>query len=209
MALKFFESHFSLYGYQVKTVQNLDQLNEALVSFKPNCFIIDYEMDGITGPEVTAKLKGDAATRHIPVVILTSQSDKKYLLSAINSGADDFVDKKIDPEVIVCKIQAVIRASELLIKHMELERFRTTHAMITTYNHEINNPLAVAAGMLGEKMETLTQERYEKAHKALDRIKEVVVKIDELTRTTINFEDYIQGGDKESKMIEIRKRKVD
>ena len=153
VALKFFESHFSLYGFQVKTVQNMEQLEEALVSFKPNCFVVDYEMDGITGPEVTGRLKSNPATRHVPVVILTSQSDKKYLLSAINSGADDFVDKKIDPEVVVCKVQAVIRASELLIRHMELERFRTTHAMITTYNHEINNPLAVAAGMLGENVD--------------------------------------------------------
>ncbi len=206
VALKFFESHFTLYGYQVKTVQSEEQLMSILEICQPNCFIIDYEMDGVTGPEITMKLKNNAKTRHIPIIILTSQTDKKYLLSAINSGADDFVDKKIDPEVIVYKTQAVIRSSELLIKHMELEKFRTTHAMITTYNHEINNPLAVAAGMLGKNLESLTPERFDKAHKALNRIKEVVQKIDELTQTAINFKDYVKSGNKESKMIELRRK---
>lgn len=206
-ALKFFSEQFTLYGYNVKTAQNEIELAQCLENFLPNCFVVDYEMEGIEGPDLTMKLKATPRTKHIPVVILTSKVEKKYLLNAINSGADDFVDKKIDPEVIVCKIRAVIRTSELLIKHLELERYRSAHAMITTYNHEINNPLAVAAGMLGEKLENLTQERFQNAHKALDRIRDVVHKIDELTHTTLKFEEYVAADAFESQMLDL-KRKV-
>ncbi|MBI3890399.1 MAG: response regulator [Candidatus Wallbacteria bacterium] len=75
----------------------------------PDCVLLDLIMPGLSGEDVCKRLKADDRTRDLPVVILTSSSEKQALISALSAGADDFVNKPVDREVLKGRIQALLR----------------------------------------------------------------------------------------------------
>jgi two-component sensor histidine kinase len=87
-------------------------------------------------------------------------------------------------------INAAIRSVDLIKRNAELERYKSIHALVTTINHRINNPLAIAFGMLGDKLEDLNEEKYHSVRSALERIHSVVSKIDSMTDVDITYEAY-------------------
>ena len=75
------------------------------------------------------------------------------------------------------------------------------NAMIITYNHEINNPLAIIYGNLGSNFEKLTEARYNKALIALERIKDLVSKIQEIDVSEVEYSNYTET----TKMLKLAK----
>lgn len=189
------------YGFKVEMAKGATEALEFLKSNRPDCILLDYEMPKMSGPELCQILKCDSDYKNIPIIMLTGKNTKEYLLKGINAGADDFIGKSTDVEILVSKIHAILRLGDLLKKQLELERFRTAHAMVTTYNHEIRNPLAIATGMLGKSCEALTPEKHEKVKDSLLRIGEIIKKIDYLTSTGISFDSYIG----ETEMVKLEK----
>ncbi|MBT4760750.1 MAG: response regulator [Bdellovibrionaceae bacterium] len=199
VARNFYELNLSPYGFDVLKAKNFEDCRELLEFSRPSCILTAYEMPDVTGPEICRSLKQDVKYQDIPIIVLTSKDSKEHLLAAINCGADDFIGKSVDVEIIVSKIRAVMRTHELLLKQVELERYRTAHAMITTYNHELNAPLSTATGMLGDSLDELNNERYLKCKEALGGIRGVVQKIEDLVSKPIIFNSYT----KQTELVEI------
>ena len=61
----------------------------------PDIILLDIMMPGLDGFEVCRRLKGDPATRHIPVVLVTALDGRRDRLSGLEAGADDFLTKPI------------------------------------------------------------------------------------------------------------------
>jgi len=153
------------------------------------------------GLEICKILKSKTATRDIPIIILTSNEGKRYLLEGIQAGADEFANKELDHEILITKINAVIRFRDVLLRNVELELFRSIQALITTLNHEINNPLSVAIGMLGSGPENFTQSKYDNIKSSLSRISCVVKEMKKVTIDDINFSKYSRNKE----MLNLRK----
>lgn len=66
---------------------------EKAKSFKPDLILLDLLMPKMDGMEMLQKLKADAATRDIPVVILTNLSDYEKISEALSLGAMDYLVK--------------------------------------------------------------------------------------------------------------------
>lgn len=201
-ALKYYEGEFSAFGFNVYPCRSKDEIFKTLNNTDIHCILCAYELEGTTGPMIAKDLKSNQKFKNIPIIILTSKSDKKYLLETISSGAEDFINKDLDIEIISSKINAVIRFGDLLKKQIELERYRTIHAMMTTIGHEIMNPLSIAYGMIGKSHEDLTERKFQKVLDSLNRIQTVVKKIDDLTNVNIEFDHY--SGN--SELINIHKK---
>lgn len=73
----------------------------------------DIVMPGMSGYELCRALKGDAATREIPVILLTSLREPHELLEGLVSGADSFLSKPVDPDELVHRINSVLTSKEL------------------------------------------------------------------------------------------------
>jgi CheY-like chemotaxis protein len=190
--LAFYKLSLGLYDFDVITTESNEEAIRLLeADSEIKCILIDYQMPEISGPDFCITLKSNPKLQNLPAIILTANDDKQSLLSAIKSGADDFMSKKLDPEIISYKITAAIRFGDLYKQQIDVERIKTTHAMITTLNHQINNPLAIAYGMLGSDFGKLSQDRYHKVIEALDRITQVVRKIEEMSDDNIEFEEYV------------------
>ena len=85
-------------------------LSSAALNFlekqKPNLFILDIEMPEMNGYELAEKIREKGV--NAPVIFLTGNSAKEYVLKAIRAGASDFIVKPILPEYVLAKIRKFI-----------------------------------------------------------------------------------------------------
>ena len=75
---------------------------------------------------------------------------------------------------------------------LHLKEIETVNTMITTYNHEINNPLAIAYACLSKDFSQLSKDDIDVTFDAVKRISEIVKKIDEISDlSNINRKYYV------------------
>ena len=76
---------------------------------RPNLILCDLVMDTMDGMEVLKRLKADAQTKNIPVVMLTNLNKKSLYLQAENLGALDFWAKtEVMPQEIISRVEKII-----------------------------------------------------------------------------------------------------
>ncbi|MBL0062166.1 MAG: response regulator [bacterium] len=67
--------------------------------------ILDWNMPGMTGLEVLKKVKSDPKTKHIVVMMLTSEADMNFVKEALAAGAQNYLTKPFDQKMLALKIQ--------------------------------------------------------------------------------------------------------
>lgn len=83
-------------GYDVITARNGEEAIEKAYSDKPDLIILDMVLPGKNGKEVLAELKNDASCAKLPVILITAQTQKSYVASLRDSGADFYMTKPFD-----------------------------------------------------------------------------------------------------------------
>ena len=78
----------------------------------PDAVVTDLVMPGESGSELCARIRGNEATRHIPVIILTGQNGEQEEQTASDSGADKFLSKPISVDLLLSSVAQVISARE-------------------------------------------------------------------------------------------------
>src|SRR5213595_1511157 len=79
---------------------------------KPDFIILDLMLPKIPGLEVCKILKSEAATRHIPILMLTARAEEIDRIVGLEFGADDYVTKPFSPREVVLRIKAILRRGE-------------------------------------------------------------------------------------------------
>jgi CheY-like chemotaxis protein len=95
-------------GYWVVAAVDGLQAVELARSVKPDLILMDLGLPGIDGWEATARLKADAATRHIPIIVLTAHAMTSDRTQALAAGGDDFDTKPVRFEPLLEKIEALL-----------------------------------------------------------------------------------------------------
>ena len=83
-------------GYVVRTAVDTDQALQLLKLFRPNLILMDIQLPGMDGLELTRRLKADSATRQIPIVALTAYAMKGDDQKTAAAGCDGYIAKPID-----------------------------------------------------------------------------------------------------------------
>ncbi len=96
-------------GYGVEVVHDGVSAVEAVREYKPHVAIFDVNMPGMTGLEVCRQLKGDAATRLTPVVLVTGMAHREKRIEGLEAGADDFLSKPIDTQELLARVRTLVR----------------------------------------------------------------------------------------------------
>ncbi|MCY9803697.1 SpoIIE family protein phosphatase [Vibrio scophthalmi] len=114
-------------GYKVYTAMSGEDALEVLSERDSIQFVLsDWMMPGMNGIELCQTLKSHNFGRYIFFVLLSSKNDQQSIISGIDAGADDFVDKKTSVEELEARIRAGFRTLELhndlLEKNHELDK---------------------------------------------------------------------------------------
>lgn len=99
--------------YTVLTATNGRDALEIVRSQRPDLVLLDVVMPGISGLEVCAELKRGADTRFVPVVLISGEQERKTRLAGLDAGADDFLNKPVDPEELRTRVRSLMRLKRL------------------------------------------------------------------------------------------------
>jgi len=94
--------------YQVIEAADGNQAVEKVFSEAPDLIISDVNMPGLDGFSLLKTVKTHAHTRHIPVIMLTSLSEGSNQIKGLDLGADDYVTKPFDSDVLLARIRRTL-----------------------------------------------------------------------------------------------------
>jgi len=99
-------------GFVVRTASNgraaLEQINREM----PDLVVLDLMMPGMSGSEVLRRLRSEEATASLPVIILTAKGEETDQIVGLTLGADDYVTKPYSIQVLMARIDAVLRRTD-------------------------------------------------------------------------------------------------
>jgi phosphoserine phosphatase RsbU/P len=75
--------------------------------------VLDWGMPGLDGPEVCRRIRLDPDRSHLHVVLLTARESRADLVAGLEAGADDFLSKPFDPEVLRARMNVGLRVLRL------------------------------------------------------------------------------------------------
>jgi diguanylate cyclase (GGDEF)-like protein len=108
----FLEITLSLAGFDVlEAVDGVEALDLARRS-TPDLILLDVMMPRMDGLAALQKLREDARTSHIPVVLLTARAQREDTLGGLEAGADDYVTKPFDGDVLIARIHSALRRAD-------------------------------------------------------------------------------------------------
>lgn len=95
-------------GYDVVSAGDGEQALERARTRAPDLALLDVMMPKLDGYEVTARLRQEEATRHLPVILLTARVQESDIARGVEAGADDYVKKPFSTHELRDRVQAVL-----------------------------------------------------------------------------------------------------
>lgn len=96
-------------GFQTTCVNNGEEALKKTRRLYPDLIILDLMLPNIGGLDVCRILKQDLQTKSIPVLMLTARGEETDIVKGLEIGADDYVTKPFSPQVLVARVNALMR----------------------------------------------------------------------------------------------------
>ena len=188
------EELLTMRGFAVETAEDGETALARTRERPPDVVLLDVMMPRMNGFDVCRRLKGDAATAAIPVLLVTSLDAREDRLAGIGAGANDFLTKPIDTADLLLRVRNAVLTKRLYdreaeqrrqLEALEAARDTLTHMIV----HDIRSPLtglhaylglldrAAAEGALGDVLEFARD-----AHALTARIGELVSQVLDVSR---------------------------
>jgi len=109
----------------------------------PDLIVLDLMLPGIDGTEVARRLKADARTAQIPIVMLTAKGEETDVVVGLTLGADDYVTKPFSMKILLARLNSVLRRGEASSPSTETGILRAGPLAMDVSKHEVtvNNDL--------------------------------------------------------------------
>ncbi|HCI17774.1 MAG TPA: DNA-binding response regulator [Lachnospiraceae bacterium] len=102
------KKHLEKWEYEVRTVQDFGNVLGEFVVCDPQLVLLDIRLPFYNGHHWCTQIR---QVSKVPIIFLSSVSDNMNIVMAMNMGADDFIPKPFDLEVLTAKMQALLRRS--------------------------------------------------------------------------------------------------
>jgi two-component system alkaline phosphatase synthesis response regulator PhoP len=125
-------------GYNVVTAQSGDAALDIASRELPTLILLDLMLPGMSGTEVARKLKADARTTHIPIIMLTAKSEETDVVVGLTLGADDYVTKPFSMKILLARLTTVLRRRETTAVATEGGSLKAGPLLIDASKHEVS-----------------------------------------------------------------------
>lgn len=122
--LRHFLSYMLSTHYKVTCAESAEKALDILKEHSFDLIISDIMMPGMNGDALCKYLKTHIETSHIPVILLTAKADKNSIVNGLDTGADDYITKPFDIDVLTLKIR------NMFASRKEIHRFYLTRMHI-------------------------------------------------------------------------------
>ncbi len=131
-ALALLQKHFKDFGYNLITASDGRTGLEFARSGNPDLILLDLEMPEMNGYEVMEELKANNITMTIPVIIISSHTQKEYIENALQYGIIDYISKNTDKQILKKKIETALRYSS----YSKKKHMADSNRFLTVVRHE-------------------------------------------------------------------------
>ena len=100
------KKHISSWGFEVACSENFQNILAEFVDFDPQLVLMDITLPFFNGYHWCSEIRKFS---RVPIVFLSSAADNMNMIMAMNMGADDFISKPFDLQVLTAKLQAILR----------------------------------------------------------------------------------------------------
>jgi two-component system, NtrC family, sensor kinase len=130
-------------GYDVVLARGGEEALAILAVQPVDCVLLDVMMPGLDGRETCQRIKSSPGIRDTPLILLTAYDERDALLEGLAAGADDYIAKSADFEVLKARVRAQLRRKqfedenrsirqELLQSELDAAKARAAHALAET-----------------------------------------------------------------------------
>ena len=98
--------HIASWGCETRIAQNFQNIVQEFVDFDPQLVLLDVGLPFYNGYHWCSEIRRISS---VPIIFVSSASDNMNIVMAINMGADDFIAKPFDLNVLTAKVQAMLR----------------------------------------------------------------------------------------------------
>ncbi|HVY18721.1 MAG TPA: response regulator [Bauldia sp.] len=99
-------------GYDVVSARSGEEALELLAVQQVGCILLDLLMPGIGGTETCRRIKNAPFLRDIPLIMLTAMEDRSAMLEGLSAGADDYISKSSEFDVLKARVRVQIRRKQ-------------------------------------------------------------------------------------------------
>jgi len=96
-------------GFAVVCAASGEEALKSALSNKPDLVLLDLLLPGMDGLEVARRLKKDASTKEIPIIMVTAKGEEADIVTGLEVGAEDYITKPFSRKVLIARVRAVLR----------------------------------------------------------------------------------------------------
>lgn len=106
------EAHLDGTGYETRIAANGEETLAAARDWKPDVLLLDVMMPKMSGFEVCKRLRSDALTKDIGVIIVSALDQVADIERAVDAGTEDFLTKPINKTELLLRVRALLDARQ-------------------------------------------------------------------------------------------------
>ncbi|HUX79910.1 MAG TPA: response regulator [Alphaproteobacteria bacterium] len=110
--LKLVKTLLTVEGYEIQTATNAEEAIEVLKNFRPRLILMDLQLPGMDGLQLTQKLKHDARFKTIIIIALTAYAMTRDKEKALAAGCDGYMTKPIDVKTFSNEVLSYLKKSK-------------------------------------------------------------------------------------------------
>ena len=187
-------SKLTKWGFLTKEIEDFHDVEGIFLRYEPDLVILDITLPFYDGYMWCEKIRKYSK---IPVLYISSLSDNMNIIMAMNMGGDDFLVKPFDLDVMVAKVQALLRRA---YDYKTNQNYMEVRGVLLRLNDQTL--------VFNDKQLELTKNEYRILHTLFDHIDETVSR-DELMQRLWETNEYIDDNTLTVNMARLRKKLED